>query len=92
MALNTDGLSAAMIVHAQIRRGLFDSALVALEELERIDPKQRDFVHDIRSMCSREIDQLALDTDASTRELAADMDLWSDRAADSPAGYYAQAS
>ncbi len=79
LARNGDPLSALMVVHARIRQGRFESALPALYELERADSSHGSFVRDIASMCERETEQLAWDTDESVRERVADMDLWSGR-------------
>jgi hypothetical protein len=79
-----DELSALLIAHSRIRRGMFSEALASLNDLERACPDRRAFVHDIASMCTREYEAIAAESDPSERERLNDMDLWYGSPASSP--------
>jgi protein involved in temperature-dependent protein secretion len=77
-----DELSALVIAHSRVGRGLFRKAIEAMYEYERLAPAQaRPFVRDICAMCAREEEQIAVESDPSERERLNDMDYWHRRPA-----------
>jgi hypothetical protein len=76
LSRSPDVLSALMVTQSRLRRGLFDQGIDAIYKLGELDPGRQALVHDLVSMCTREQEQVALESDPSERERLDDMDLW----------------